>query len=89
MTNERKLCQLDSGKQKPCMYCIGEEPGMEYEVCLHHRVEFFVDDNFRDYKSWLSEYIGYAGGMDWDSPETRLAFYYECKDEHGMVVSDE
>jgi len=40
-------------------------------------IDSFVDENWTFYKEWLTEYIGYAGGLDWDSDETRLDFYLE------------
>ncbi len=40
-------------------------------------VDEYVDANWSYYKTWLAEYIGYAGGLDWDTDETRYEF---CKD---------
>lgn len=41
-------------------------------------IEEFVEDNWLFYKTWLSEYIGYAG--DWDTKETRVEFYLANKE---------
>ena len=45
-----------------------------------NEIDDFVSDNWTFYKEWLSEYIGYAGGLDWDTDETRLEFYNEQKE---------